>query len=83
MLTERAETFAPVTMGHIRDHGCRELLVYSSSGRCYHSSTSNADWPPDERVVRLLFPRMVCTRCGLIGADVRPDWRPHVNKRRI
>jgi hypothetical protein len=24
----------------------------------------------------------VCTRCGMIGADVRPDWGPHVNKRR-
>src|ERR1700736_6656671 len=23
---------------------------------------------------------MVCTRCGLIGADVRPDWRPHVQQ---
>ena len=21
--------------------------------------------------------------CGLIGADVRPDWSPHVNKRRV
>ena len=24
-----------------------------------------------------LGPRMVCTACGLVGADVRPDWRPH------
>jgi hypothetical protein len=23
---------------------------------------------------------MVCTRCGLIGTDVRPDWSPHTNK---
>jgi hypothetical protein len=29
------------------------------------------------------FPRMVCTRCGMIGADVRPDWGPHVNKRHV
>jgi hypothetical protein len=20
-------------------------------------------------------PRMVCTRCGIIGADARPNWR--------
>jgi hypothetical protein len=26
---------------------------------------------------------MVCTHCGYIGADVRPDWSPHVNKRHI
>jgi hypothetical protein len=37
----------------------------------------------DETVVRSLCPRMVCTRWGLVGADVRPDWSPHVNKRRI
>jgi uncharacterized C2H2 Zn-finger protein len=24
-----------------------------------------------------------CTRCGHIGADVRPDWSPHVNKRHV
>jgi hypothetical protein len=28
-----------------------------------------------------LCPRMVCTACGLIGADVRPDWSPHTNAR--
>jgi hypothetical protein len=47
-----------VTIGHIRGHGCRDLLVYCGSGRA-------------------------CTRCGYIGADVRPDWSPHVNKRRV
>jgi uncharacterized C2H2 Zn-finger protein len=26
---------------------------------------------------------MVCTKCGMIGADVRPDWSPHVNKRHV
>jgi hypothetical protein len=30
-----------------------------------------------------LCSRMVCTRCGMIGADVRPDWGPHVNKRHV
>jgi hypothetical protein len=24
---------------------------------------------------------MVCTECGLIGADARPDWSPHTNAR--
>jgi hypothetical protein len=24
----KQETFAPVTMEHIRSHGCRDLLVY-------------------------------------------------------
>jgi hypothetical protein len=26
------ETFAPVTLGHIRSHGCRDLLIYCVSG---------------------------------------------------
>jgi hypothetical protein len=31
------------------------------------------DCHPDVRVV-VFTPRMVCTRCGVIGADARPDW---------
>jgi hypothetical protein len=79
----KRESFPPVTMGHIRSHGCRELLVYCISGRCHHSKTMNADWLADETPVRSLCGRMVCTECGMIGADVRPDWSPHVNKRRV
>jgi hypothetical protein len=70
-----------VTLGHIRSHGCRDLLVYCVSGRCHHSASMNADHLPDGLPVRYLCPRMVCTSCGLVGADVRPDWRPHTNKR--
>jgi hypothetical protein len=54
----------PVTMGHIRGHGCRDLLVYCSSARCHHSATMNGDYFPDELAVRSLCGRMVCTRCG-------------------
>jgi hypothetical protein len=42
----------------------------------------NADALPDEMPVRSLCPRMVCTACGLVGSDVRPDWSPHTNRRR-
>jgi hypothetical protein len=76
----RRESFPPVTMAHIRAHGCRDLLVYCDSGRCHHSAHLNGDWLADETPVRSLCGRMVCTRCGYIGADVRPDWSPHVNK---
>jgi hypothetical protein len=80
MAAHKAETFEPVTMGHIRAHGCRDLLVYCDSGRCHHSAVMNADWLSDEVRVRSLCPRMVCTACGLIGADVRPDWSPHTDR---
>jgi hypothetical protein len=52
-------------LGHIRSHGCRDLLVYCDSGRCYHSTTINADHLPDETLIRSLGPKMVCTLCGM------------------
>ena len=83
MVIRKRETIAPITLGHIRSHGCRELLVYCASGRCHHSSTINANWLADDIPVRSLCGRRVCTRCGMIGADVRPDWGPHVNKQQV
>jgi len=79
-MVRKIETFPPVTICHIRGHGCRHLLVYCGSGRCHHSACIKGDWLPDDLPVRSLCGRMVCTVCGMIGADVRPDWSPHVNK---
>jgi hypothetical protein len=79
MPTHQRETFEPVTLGHIRDHGCRDLLVYCNSISCDHSVTMNADHLPDETPIRPLGARMVCMRCRHRGADVRPDWSPHTN----
>jgi hypothetical protein len=80
-MVRKAETFPPVTMGHIRGHGCHDLLVYCGSGRCHHSATMNGDRLPDDLPVRSLCGRMVCTVCGMIGADVRPDWSLYANNR--
>jgi hypothetical protein len=52
MTPRHRETFEPVTLGHIRGQGCRDLLAYCHSGWCNHSSVMNADWLPHE------------TRCG-------------------
>ena len=49
MTSRKRETFEPVTMGHIRSHGCRDLLVYCDSGWCNHNTVMNADWLPDEK----------------------------------
>jgi len=83
MAARKIETLPAGDHGHIRGHGCRDLLVYCGSGRCHHSANISGDWLPDDVPVRSLCRRMVCTRCGYIGADVRPDWSPHVNKRRV
>ena len=70
MLVRRNETFPPVTMAHIRGHGCRDLLIYCGSINCNHSATMNGDWLAEDVHVRSLCQRMVCTKCGMIGADV-------------
>ena len=75
-MTALAPILEPVTLGHIRGRGCRDLLVYCASGWCHHHARLNADWLPDDTVLLELDRRMVCTACGLIGADIRPDWTP-------
>jgi hypothetical protein len=83
MAQRSSVTFPSVTLGHIRGHGCRDPLVYCAAMNCSHRGTLNADRWPDDTPIRPLGKRMVCTRCGHIGADVRPDWSPHVNKRHV
>src|SRR5438067_12212402 len=62
MTSRQRETFPPVTLGHIRSHGCRDLLVYCGSTWCHHDAVINADRLPDETAVRSQCSRMVCTR---------------------
>jgi hypothetical protein len=64
----------PVTLGHIRSHGVRRLLIYCSTGLCHHSAVIDADRWPDATVLLDLDRKAVCTKCGMIGADVRPNW---------
>ena len=35
----------------------------------------SAERRPDDVPVPTFCPRMVCTRCGIIGADARPNWK--------
>src|SRR5262249_2870802 len=76
MTPRERETFPPVTLGQIRGHGCRNLLVYCESVWCNHSAVMNADPLPDELPVRALCPRRVWTacsgpRCGRTGRRIR------------
>jgi hypothetical protein len=59
-----------VTMRHIRGHGCPDLLVYCTSPWCNHSAKLTLDSLADETVLLALDSRMVCTACGLIGANM-------------
>jgi hypothetical protein len=71
----------PVTLAHMRAQGVRRLLIYCSAVLyCHHSGTVDADRWPDETALRDLCPKAVCTQCGIIGADVRPDWSERTSR---
>jgi hypothetical protein len=38
---------------------------------------------PDDVPVPAFGPRMVCTSCGIIGADVRPNWRERPKRKTL
>jgi hypothetical protein len=45
-----------------------------SSNACGYNTTVNVDDWPDEEPVPAFGPRMRCSKCGHLGASVRPDW---------
>jgi hypothetical protein len=63
----------PMTLGNMRDQGVRSLSV--SCWLCDHDGVLNADPWPDSVYVPSFGPRMVCTRCGIVGADALPNWK--------
>jgi hypothetical protein len=62
-----------MTLGNMRANGVRSLDV--CRWQCHHEAILSADPWPDHMAVPAFGPRMVCTRCGIIGADARPNWR--------
>jgi hypothetical protein len=67
------EPIEPMTLGNMGANGVRSLAVYC--WQCHHQVVINADQWPDDVPVPTFGPRMVCARCGIVGADVRPNWR--------
>jgi hypothetical protein len=62
-----------MTLGNMRAQGVRSLSV--SCWQCHHDGVLSVDSWPDDVYVPSFGPRMVCTRCGTIGADARPNWK--------
>ena len=65
----------PMTLGNMRANGVRSLLVYCVA--CHRDAVFNVDAYGDDVPVPAFSPRMVCTRCGMVGADARPNWNEH------
>jgi hypothetical protein len=62
----------PMTLGNMRSLGPRALDV--TCNVCDYHATVNVDAWPDDTPVPSMGPRMRCTKCGHLGAAVRPDW---------
>jgi hypothetical protein len=63
----------PMPLGNMRANGVRSLDV--SCWQCHHRAILSADPWPDHVPVPSFGPRMVCTQCGIVGADARPNWQ--------
>jgi hypothetical protein len=63
----------PMTLQNMRENGVRSLSIQCH--QCRHEVVMNVDHLPGDLTVPPFGPRMVCTKCGMIGADVRPNWR--------
>ena len=53
----------------------KSLIVYCAA--CPRDVVFNVDRYPASVPVPAFGPHMVCTGCGMIGADARPNWQEH------
>jgi hypothetical protein len=60
-----------MTLGNMR--AFHSLTV--SCHLCHHEAIISAAAWPDDVPVPVFGPRMVCTKCGIVGADARPNWQ--------
>jgi hypothetical protein len=61
----------PMTLENMRQN-VRSLDVQCN--QCRHRVIVNVDHLPGDLTVPSFGRKMVCTNCGTIGADVRPNW---------
>jgi hypothetical protein len=63
-----------MTLGNMRGSGVSSLAVHCGALHCHHEAVPDVGAYADDVVVPTFGPRMVCTVCGAIGADARPNW---------
>jgi hypothetical protein len=67
-----------MTLANMRENGVRSLSV--TCELCHHEALMNVDAFDDSVAVPAFGPRMVCTFCGIVGADARPNWRERTQR---
>ena len=70
-----------MTLGNMRQNGVRSLAVHCDL--CHHEAVLEVEAWPDYVPVPTFRGRMICTRCGIIGADVRPNWRERPERKSL
>ena len=60
-----------MTLANMRANGVRSFSITCEV--CHHTAVMNVDEFPNQIVVPSSRKRMVCTCCGIVGADVRPN----------
>ena len=63
-----------MTLGNMRENGVRSLAITCGALHCHHQAVLDVNGFGDDVAVPSFGPRMVCTVCGAIGADARPNW---------
>jgi hypothetical protein len=65
--------FEPMDLANMRQNGVRSLDVQCFG--CRHEVIVNVDKYSGELLVKGIQARMFCTKRGMVGADVRPNWK--------
>jgi hypothetical protein len=68
-----SDPIEPMDLTNMGENGVRSLDVQCY--QCLHQVIVNVDDLPGDLTVPSFGPRTACTKCGTIGADVRPNWR--------
>ena len=71
----------PMILGNMCQNGVQSLAEYCNL--CHHEAVLDVATWPDNVPVPAFRRRMVCTRCGIIGADVRPNWRERPERKTL
>jgi len=69
----RSQPGEPMDLANMRSLGIGSLAV--TCELCHHAAVVDVARWPGHVPVPAFGPRMVCTGCGIVGADVRPNWR--------
>ena len=63
-----------MTLRNMRENGVCSLAITCGAVWCHHQAVLDVDAFAADMAVPSFGPRMVCTVCGAIGADARPNW---------